>query len=302
MRRLLGSCSESALFERITQAVEALANSGDLDLLMGDVDLCVSNRCVTLPREVDNVLAININGTPAIPRDQVFRYHLNGPGNYGHVGWSWQDKNWACTYRDLTVPSKIVAWVTNEVDAGKEVWVYGLDQNQMQVRSLVNGVWVEGWQVPTIFNYVMPSSDAPMFSRITRVRKEVTQGPIRLGTWDSSATTGIMLGVYEADETDPQYRRIMLSVDAEYITVRYRKRLFQIKSQHDWIPLPSRNAVLFMLRALKEYDSDVAKGEEYEANARRFLTEAEAAQTTPGVSPIQVNGEITLADHSDPLD
>jgi len=305
VRKILGACDEDHMFERISQAVEVLSHSGDFDPLLGYLDICVDSQCVTLPREVETVLAVNIAGRPAIGRDQFFSFHLNGPGDTGgRIAWEWSDQPWSPLYRDLVAPTKLVAFLASEEDENKELWVYGYDENQKWVRSQnAAGLWVNGYQVPTIFGVAVPDDGAPTFTRVTRVRKVEFVDDVRLASYDNDDASGTLLGIYEWDETDPMYRRIKLGHEAEWVRIGYKKRVYSIKSETDLIPLPSRVPLFMMLRALVQYDDkDIVGGAEYEAHARRLLTEAIWSQQSPVTSPLQVNDSISLVDRFDDVD
>lgn len=295
-KKIFGSCNESALYERLTEGVEVLANTGDFDPLFRFVDICVEGRCVTLPREVGTPLGINIGGRPTVARDKMFRFHRNGWGDCKtECTWDWDDYGLACTYRDIGSPSKLVAWLEHEEDEGIDVRVFGYTPQQTPVRSQVNGVWRDGYSLPTIFGWGLPDSGAPTFARITKVVKAVSTGPVRIATFDLGSTTGTAIGVYEADETVPAYRRIKLGRDTNWIRVAYRARLLKLASQEDILPVPSRVGYLMMLRALKAYDEgDVALGTNYEATARRYTVEAQMQQSPPGSMPVQVNPEPSI--------
>lgn len=51
---IFGHCNERKLLRWITDSVQLLANKGEVDPLVGYVDMCVDNNCVTLPREVES--------------------------------------------------------------------------------------------------------------------------------------------------------------------------------------------------------------------------------------------------------
>jgi len=290
-KKVFGSCKEPALYRRLTEAVEVLANSGDFDPTIGFLDICTSGRSVTLPREVETPLAINIGGRAAIARDKMFRFHLNGMGDCNTpCGWEWDDLVTSSTFADIASPSKLVCWVDSEEDAGKSVRVYGYNESQDVIRSQEAGVWKDGYLVPTVYGYALPDSEAPTFSRIAKVVKEQTVAPVRLATFDLGSTTGIVIGIYQHDETRPEYRRIRLGRDCGWIRMMFRKRLLLLSAQEDVVPVPSRIGFLMMLRSLKAYDEgDIALGTSYEATARRYVVEAQVSHAPPGVMPVQVN-------------
>lgn len=300
--KILGTCSLPEQFRQLTNAIEVLANTGEFDPLMGFVDLCVTNSTITLPREVDTVLSLNIGGDPAIGRPVLYRFHLNGPGDCKKSCIkSWEDKGRVPTFADLTTPSKLIASVDVASDANSELWVYGYDNHNEWIRTQKSGTWYDGYQVPTLFGYALPDSNAPIFSRVTRVRKAVTSGPVRLTSFDVSDTTGTLLGVFQSDETNPEYQRVKISCSTGWVRLAFRKRIFKISSLDDLVPLPAMYPVLVMLRAIKAYeDKEFSNATGYEATARRLLTEAVTTHGSPNSSPIQVNPHVSVGrDNSD---
>jgi hypothetical protein len=298
---IFGFSKPAKLYRWITDAVELLAQKGEIDPLVGWVDLCVDSGCITLPREIETVLACNIGGRPALGHDQLFSFHLNGPGDFNkRCDYTWMDGGNFPTYRDLKCPSKLVAFLDNEADAGKVLRVFGYDDQNRPLRTSVNGVWEDGYRVPTIFGYALPESGAPTISRITDVVKDPTIGNIRLSSFDSSTLSGTLLGVFEPDETVPKYRRLKVSNGCSWVRLHYRKRTAEVRSAKDRILLHSRPALILAMHALKFYrDSDLANGNAYEANATRLLTEREGALTSPVGSPIQVEDRNSIMDKGD---
>lgn len=306
-KEIFGHCNEPKLFRQLTDSIELLATSGDIDPLVGVVDICVDdcNNCVTLPREVETPLGVNICGRPAQGRDFLFQFHLNGPGSKDcGCSWRWADAGTHPTYKDLKCPAKLIAFVDDERDAGKLVRVFGFDTQGRPLQTLAGDIVEPGLRVPTIFNYALPSANDPEVARITGV----VLAPdfisnTRLSSFDSSTSTGTLLGVYEPGETKPQYRRIKISPGGKWVRIVYRKRTYEITSRQDRILLHSRPALLLAMRALKWYqDGDLANGNAYEANAVRLLTQKQWTVDTPMGNPIQVTGINHEADRCDYLD
>lgn len=289
-KKIFGHCNEPKLFNQISDSIELLANKGEIDPLVGYVDICVTGQCVTLPREVETPLAVNIGGHPSLGHDQLFSFHLNGPGDFQQTcEFSWFDVGNFPTYRDLACASRLIAFLDNEEDEGAELWVFGFDNENRPLRTQVNGVWRDGILIPTVFGYALPDADAQTVSRITGIVKARTVGNIRLSSFDNSSGTGTLLGVYEPDETLPLYRRIRIARCTSHIRLHYRRRTARVYSVNDRILLHSRLALLLAMRAVKFYDdADLPNGNAYEANATRLLTEKESVISTPVGNPIQV--------------
>lgn len=301
---IFGHCNEPKLFRWITDAVELLANKGEVDPLVGFVDICVDGSCITLPREVETVLGLNIGGHPAVGHDEVFSFHLNGPGDFKtSCGFSWSNRGTFPTYRDLKCPSKLIAFLDSEEDSGKLLRVFGYDEQNRPLRTLVGTTWEDGYRVPTIFGYALPDANAPTISRITGIVKDRTVANVRLSSFDNSTSTGTLLGVFEPDETKPSYRRLEIHRACEWVRLMYRKRSARIYSQNDRILLHSRPALILAMQALKKYrEFDLGNAMQLEAQAVRLLTERESVLASPVGTPIQVIMSNDIVDHNDQID
>lgn len=305
--KIFGICDQQKLFDFITEAVDVLSTHGDFDPLLGFVDICTDGLFVSLPRDVETILALNIGGKPALARDQLFTFHYNGPGDCDwrqDCNLRWQDLGKYPTFRDIKCPSKVVAFVDNQADEGKEVWVYGLDESGNELRTEIGGEWKNGYLVPTVFGYALPASDAPTISRIFKITKEDTVGPIRISSFDNSTFTGTLLAVMQWDDNESEYGRIKLSRNCgSGIRIHFRRRLFKIRNLEDGLPVMSKSALKMMFRALKYYDEvDLANAEAFEATAARLETQKQLVTNPPTQTPIQVDDSVSVQDKSDEVD
>ena len=312
-RKIIGQCDDTKLFRWLGDAVTLIANKSDLEGWKGFMDICTvgcscnvgpgnlgsvcnnpsgcGRRCITLPREVEMVIGVNIGGQPVLGYSQLFSFHLNGPGDCRTVcEWKWQDMGqFYFTYKDIITPAKLVAYTQLPDDNNAQFIVYGYDDKGNLLRRFEKGQWVNGVLVPTIFGVALPDADAPKIARITGIFKARTAGSIRLSTIDDSGTTGILLGVYEPDEQIPQYRRIQLNRSCNWARIAYRKNNPVFYSRADHVPLESRIALLLAVQAVKKYNETlVAEGNAFEANAARIELEAQQMKEPPTFMPMQV--------------
>lgn len=309
VRKIVGNEDERFLFRRISDAVELCSNKGEFDPLLCTLDIVTSSRIVALPPEVETILGCNFCGRPAIARDEFFQFHVNGPGqNWGTWGGSespygpelryeWMDLNDCATYREIERPTPLLAICEKSEDVGSEFWVFGFDQHNNVLRSQDSaGKWRDGLRVPVFQNVTALPADSVCVGRITRVQKPITAGPIRLFT-----VSQLLLGVYQGNETEPVYRRIMLSRCVPWIRIRFRRRTFKVTSKYDIVPVNNPQALLMMLRALKAYDSagGLAEGEAFESTAVRWMTEEQQTSNPPVAAPIQVLNCAPLLDDFD---
>lgn len=308
-KAIIGICDDAKLFRWLGDAVSMIANKEDLEGWKGYLDICTGSchncdsgstcnnpsgcgrRTVTLPREVDTVIGVNIGGQPVLGRDQLFQFHLNGPGSCRTVcEWAYTDQGkFHTTYRDLHTPSILVGYSGTPADNGKSFIVYGYDGKGNVLRRLEGGQWLNGFRVPLIYGYAVPEMGAPTVSRITGLFKDPTVMSARLSTIDSSGQTGVLLGVYEPDETLPQFRRIQLNRSCNWVRIAYRKTNPLFVSKFDHIPLRSRVALLIAVQARKHYsDRQSADAHAAEADAARLELEAQYAAEPPNYMPPQV--------------
>lgn len=324
-KKIIGECSDKKFFRWVGDVVSMVTNKIDPEGLKGYLDICTlgcncngmgrcnndgtingssccGRKCIALPREVGNILAVNVGGQPTLGFGQTFNFHLNGMGDCKQsCDWSWQDKGgFHYTYRDLINPAKLVAYTETSDDNGKELLVFGYNDKGQVLRRQVGGVTLNGYQVPTIYGAAVSEVGAPTIARITGVNKALTIGSIRLSTIDDSGTTGTLLGVYEPDETVPQFRRIQLNRACNWVRIAFRRKLPTFSSMFDHIPMSSRLAFLLAMTARKRY-SEYQWNEAHSAelDATRLEVEAQQAIEPPVYDPIQVIDRSNPRDKSD---
>ncbi len=320
-KKIVGICDDTKLFRWCSDVTSIVCNKADLEAMKGVLDICsvgchchehgsthhqhgCGSHCVTMPREVGTVLGVNIEGHPSLGFDQLFSFHLNGPGdrtNRTTCEHSWQDQGANhSTYRDLITPAKLVAYLQRPEDNGKQFIVYGYDSAGQLLRREENGIWLDGIRIPTIFGVAIPDPAAPLVARITAIFKEPSVGSVRLSTIDNSGPTGVLLGVYEPDETTPQYRRIKLNRCARWVRVVYMRANPIYTSRFDHIPMLSRVAFLLGMQARKYYsEKQPGEAHSFEADAARLEIEAQQKIEPPTYMPIQVIDRNNLRDKYD---
>ena len=144
---ILGTTDRPRALRKLTQAVQALMQSGHHYHLISEVDICTGwdGMTVTLPRGIEVPLAVNVDGSPTYFRGRLFQYSVNKGGMYNPVQWAWDDRGMVATQMDIRQPSQLIAVAENEGDAGKFIRVIGTDANNRDLRAqLDNGTGVDG--------------------------------------------------------------------------------------------------------------------------------------------------------------
>ena len=144
---ILGTTDRPKALRKLTQAVQALMQSGHYYHLNSEVDICTGwdGMTVTLPRGIEVPLAVNVDGSPSYFRGRLFQYHVNKGGMYNPVSWAWDDRGMVATQMDIRQPSQLIAVAENEGDAGKVIRVIGTDAGNRDLRSQFDdGTGVDG--------------------------------------------------------------------------------------------------------------------------------------------------------------
>lgn len=306
IKRVLGQCNDTTVINRVSAAVEILCTESDYDPTRGFLDVCVdSDRCITLPDEVETILAVNIGGTPAQGHDVWFQFHLNGPGIdcKQTCTFDWFDRGQWPTITSPPAPFSVIAFLDNALDNNVPVRVYGYDVNDKWVTTVEAGVTVDGFLVPTTYGVSIPDPNAPLLKSITRVSKPVTKGHITLSTLASPGSAGLLLGQYRPYETEPMYRRIRLSRACTWARIAFKRRFFELVRMSDLIPLHSPRAVILMVQALEKFDKDrVEEGEKYWNLAVELLRKKQHSINPPTGPSIQFADRNLIVDKHDRMD
>ena len=291
----LGVCADNTafIFRRLNLAVKLLAQKGEWDPLNGEVRVLVNGQCFALPRDVETVHAVNLDGRPTIGRDRYFDYHFNGPGEEAGLALEWEPKGTFATFFEVPTPCRIGYAFVDSVDQTSNVSLsfYGLD---------ANGSLIENADLPP--NNVGYSFGSQTYARIDRIRKGVSRGPVEIKAYPLTGDVPFTIAILEGPDTESKFVRISIGRPADVVRVAFRRRVFAIRSVNDVIPLHSEMAILSAVKAVRHYlDDDPDLGGRYEAEAARMLTEKEFFSTPSVARPIQVSGLNHIHDKSDEM-
>lgn len=258
-----GLCADggvNGLYDLMTDAIEILANKANWDPMQGYMDIVVqSGNTVILPAQVEYPIKININENPSFSRDKLYEFVMNGPGNdmAEVANYNWMDKGTVPITRDLSSPDTVGVVASDEADLGGRVTILG--QNEVGIEITETLVLSNELQFTTT-----------VFASITRVSKTATVGEVKL----IRSLEGEILATYSPKETLPDYRKIVLSVNAPALRILYRRRTSKITSDDDFIPLHSKLAVLLMMKAIWGYKhNDFDNATKLEETAIKFIKE-----------------------------
>lgn len=282
-KQQFAGCDEPTILSRLSDAVKLLSNKGINDPLLGEMQLCVCDGCVTLPRDVGTVLGIDVCGQPTLLQDQWFKYHINGPGACSPCGVI-TEMGQVCTFKDPSEPAYLIAEVTSAADNNKKLRVFATDVTGKKIFTPgPGGTLQEGFLVPMVFGFPKRAPNVPPLGAIYRISRDETKDFVRLiAIRASDGVSQTVIGDYEPSETLPQYRRIRVPQKSP-VLIKYKKASLQLRSQQDFINIDNYEALRLACRAVKfRLDDKYSAAQSAEGEASRILSEETAAKLPSG--------------------
>lgn len=303
--------SQEVNFRYVSEAVDILSNKGDYDLSLHYLTMNVPDgqNLLTMPREVDTVLKVNIDGTPSFSRDRLYEFTLNGPGSDAErVDFTWEQRG--------VVPI-LVPFPTNTAVPLVKVYATGNDRDSAKTLTVVGRNAAGEELSPYVLN-INGAESLFAFSDIVRVNKEATLSDVSLYTkWVTGAPGAgdALLATYKAGDTEPQFRQIRVSKTGGTAYILFKRKNFNVTSLNDFVPIKSKRALLEMIKALRKYDGkEMEEGKKSEdlavewANQEQkktssFIELASATEIQP-IRGLNINNRDSLiaADLFDDLD
>jgi hypothetical protein len=176
---ILGRGTKTDAYKRLAEAVTVLSRKGRWNPLIRYVDIKagIDGTTLTLPREVETVLAVNWNCQPLLGRSEWFQFHLNGGGQFNTGGWNWDNRGDFPTYQDILNPAYLTAICRLKSDLDTRLLVLGYNELDEVLRYQdADGVWHDGLPVDmhltTDFPYGIPyvESTRSFFRNFTTVK------------------------------------------------------------------------------------------------------------------------------------
>lgn len=271
--------SDSRFVGYVNEAYEALVEEMKSAGTVWRYQICVTDGCITFPRQIAAIEAVAVCDQPLTIRNQWFEFldsgfGLQGDGSCGSGACNLQllERSPACTFADIRGSAKqIRVYADVAEEAGAKILLQGYDDNNNWIRTETapgNGIWQDGEKV-TIST--APTNSTKFFSALTGVQKPITNGSVRLYEYDTVLLTQRAMAVYEPDETTPWYRRSLipgLSALADNGDDECESVSVVVMAKLDFIPLRNDTdyLVISSIPALKDMCQSVRKGESNLAN------------------------------------
>lgn len=226
--QVLGSCANNAvaLASYVNEATERLVKAAGETGWFGTwqkvvFNVSTSDPYITLPRSIARIVDLDVCKQPVTIHNEFYEFLEAGiglqPTNSCNCSTpcnilSTYERGSFPTLKDLDStgnPKVLRVYPTSIRDVGgTRILLQGLDQNGNVIRSLDNGIDIEGEYVVLLSPF---ADTVNRFSTITGVQKDITSNDVLLYQVDTVTGTQVLLSRYEASETNPSYRRYFIN-------------------------------------------------------------------------------------------
>jgi hypothetical protein len=304
MAQVAGNCTTSAAFlGKLGAGIRRLMRRGDFYGTLQTIFVCAARGCVVWPRYVDTVRRINVCKHPIEVKNLWWKFMLNARNHYiqsddcsnqfpQFCGAQCRMTGESATvmYQDIPAADtyQVRAYIDAFADVGKTLTLFGTDTNGQSLKTFNNdGTVSDGITLTFASPFV---ATAINIRNVTRVRKDLTQGLVRLFAWDTVNLVLIDLAVYEASETNPEYVRYSLDIPgcpidgtpgvvgscptARGVLAAVKLRFIPPVVGSDIIPIDNLDALKDIYQSLKFKEAgDLQNANAYEASAVRELNQ-----------------------------
>lgn len=271
---ITGYADQATNFSRISDSIEVLSNKGLIDALQGYLEIpTTSSRIVTLPRDVETPIQVNVGDNPSFSRTKLFEFSMNGPGSsYTPTDWAWEDRG---SVPVLVQPSsattvRVVSTSASDITS-YTVRIWG------RLAAVAPNTLGQEVDETLTLNGISQVTSTNSYASITRILKTASNGIVTLST-----SGGVTLSIYAPSETEPEYRQIRLSKSGTTAHILFRRSVYRVSTMNDWIPVQSRMGLLLMLRANEFYRkataADIQTGQALEKQAEKFVEEEQKSR------------------------
>lgn len=285
---IVGKCADSPEFlDFINKATRMLMVRGEFDGLVVKLQLCVEAGCVVWPAEVGTVLAANVCGHAIQAKNNWFEFLPNNGGSLR--------PNSSCGVRVMEMEGRVPvfrnigceasyvrAFLQRNADIGKTITIYGIDDNGNELMTLrADDTYLPG----VTLSLAKPYAQTPMkLRKITRIQKDVTQGPITVYSSALGDGTDLrQLGLYRPRDTNPMFRATGINTFRstgccgchgafKSIMSLVKLQFVPVELDDDVIQISNLDALEEMIRSIKFGDAfDGGQKKEFEAAAIREM-------------------------------
>jgi hypothetical protein len=215
LKQISGVCTTSSDFvDILNDSTEALMDRGSFWNTIKVLRGCIYNNCITWPRSVGTVLAMNRCGQSVPPKNGWYNYDAVLPEHVHH----WNRCGAFPCASDLALvdggtspvfnqipclnPRYLRFYITQPSDVGKTITVFGVDGNGLDILTTRSDGTI---QPGIVLSLAIPFVQTPiLISRVDRIIKDETDGPVYARQFDGAHLFD--MATYGPNETLPDYR------------------------------------------------------------------------------------------------
>lgn len=229
---------------------------------------------ITVPRHVARLINISICKNPVRVQNQFYEYLEYGigpqPSSCGCLLQEAFDRGTFPTMKDLdnTTNKKCLRFfLTDQRDTDKRILIQGIDTNGTVLRSLDNGIDLDGVYVRLNPPFVDTEFlfGANSLSKITGIQKAITVGDVRLYEVDTVTGASVALSIFEPSEETTAYRRYYLNGLPAYccagqttvqVTAMAKLEFVPVTVDQDWLVISNIPALKLACEAVRYSEMD----------------------------------------------
>lgn len=300
--------SDPRVVDIINEAQEALLDRGDFLRTDYKALFCLTEDCITWPRQVEAIRGVRICKTSIPIRNAWYEFLLYPTGSTNNPcscdgQLQLEDVGYSALSSDIVGANKALRiYPDNANDIGKTITFKGYNENGTWILS-DNGA-IEGEVVTIALPY---AETVNLFDGgVTGVNKDVTLGNIRVYELDTTNSSIRQIATYEPDETAPLYRRSKIRGLANLVTqtncgnpikveAMVKLSFIAAVNDNDFLMIQCPQALKYAVQAvIKDEDNLPGEAEVYWAKAIRALNMQLRNTTSPPSVNVSVHGSAYL--------
>lgn len=268
IKNVAGKCANSEEFaDLVNRATELLIKRGAWFGTEVLARFCVYGCRVVWPRYVSTFLGARFCRAGEVEVKNNWYSILSWPLCRAGANWGstivFSDGGLVPTFREITGNTgKFLRYqVVKNNDLNKNITFYGKQYGNQPLQEQIDGTWQNGL---TLTSATPVAQTTTLVTKVTQVVREATEGMTYLYQYDPTTTDLLMLGQYEPNETNPQYRSSIIDgiraipgrQDEHGQCVREIEALVKLEyipatNDRDFLIIDDFQALAFAIQALK---------------------------------------------------
>lgn len=263
------NATDSRVLDYVNRATERLLYEGQSVGTTFRYTVCVAERCLVWPREVETILAAWICNRPLTLRGSFYEALENGPGLSSSDGCGPDltliDRGHTVTFDWVTTTGYKLAIYADGTEAAGTVLLRYYDSSGNKVYTTYGASVIEGERlaIPAAGGYTTATYEVLPYG-LYEVIKPATTRNIRLYAKKISDNSLKPLAYYEPDETIPDYRQSYISelesssaCAVTQVTIEAKKRFIPAINDDSILAIQHADAIRLACQSLKKEEDNL---------------------------------------------